>query len=187
MKRLATVALILVLGAVSALAQTATGDKWLHVRVEKSGEDGEFVRVNVPLSLAEAILPAIQTHNLRHGRIRFSHHRNDIDFRAVLEAVKNTQDGEFVTIEKKGETIRVAKSGGFLLVKTSETGEEKSEQVDVKVPLVVVEALLSGDEDELDLVAAIKALKDFGDIELVRVRDGNETIRVWIDSKNTSE
>ncbi len=61
MKRLFAVAVILALAATGLLAQETaaqtSGDKWLHVRVEKSGEDGEFVRVNVPLSLAERCRP----------------------------------------------------------------------------------------------------------------------------------
>ena len=191
MKRLLAVAVILALSATGLLAQETaaqtSGDKWLHVRVEKSGEDGEFIRVNVPLSLAEAVLPTIETHNIRHGKIRFHHHRNGIDLRALLAAVKDTNDGEFVTIEKKDETVRVAKENGFLLVTVSKSKGEKSEQVDIKVPLVVVEALLSGGEDELNIAAAIKALRQFGDIQLVSIRDGDETIRVWIDSKSTGE
>jgi hypothetical protein len=191
MKQLFAVAVILALSATGLWAQEppaqTSGDKWLHVRVEKAGEDGEFVRVNVPLSLAEAVLPTIEAHNIHHGKVRFRHHSNDIDIRALLAAVKDTQDGEFVTIEKKDETVRVAKEGGFLLVTVNESKGEKPEQVHVKVPMVVAEALLSGEEDELNLTAAIKALRQFGDIELVSVRDGDETVRVWIDSKNTGE
>lgn len=187
MKRILSVTFIVMLAATAVLAQAPkdSSNKWLHVRVEKSGEDGEFVRVNIPLSLAEAVLPAINSHNLRHGRVRI-HNHNDIDLRAILEAVRNTKDGEFVTIDKKDETIRVTKSGGYLLVKIDKS-EKDGEKVDVKIPLVVVDALLSGGENELNILAAIKALREFGDIELVSVRDGNETVRIWIDSKNTGE
>jgi len=34
-------------------------DRWLHVRVISSDAKGETVRVNVPLELAEKVLPAI--------------------------------------------------------------------------------------------------------------------------------
>lgn len=174
--------------AVPAIAQAQdSGEKWLHVRVEKTGEDGELVRVNVPLSLAEAVIPAIKSHGLRHGKLRFHQHTKGIDLHALLSAVRDAQDGEYVTVEKRGETIRVAKSGGFLLVNTDETDGEAGKRVNVKIPLVVVEALLSGDEEELDLGAALKALRDFGDIELVTVRDGDETVRVWIDSNSSGQ
>lgn len=190
MKRLICVVALLAVAVPVAWGQTppaeSAKDKWLHVRVEKAGEDGEFVRVNIPLSLAEAVLPTIEAHNVRHGKVRIHMHRHDIDIRALLDAVKNTGDGEFVTVEKKDEVIRVAKSQGYLIVKTDE-GAEKGDRVDIKVPMVVVEALLSGEDDELNLMAAIKALRQFGDIELVTVRSGKETVRIWIDSKNTSE
>lgn len=194
MKRHFGITLALALAAGMILPQVAraqesrqSGEMWLHVRVEKSGEDGESVRVNVPLSLAAAVIPAIDAHQFNRGKIRIGRHTNDIDLRALLAAVQDAADGEFVTIDKKNETIRVTKSGGFLLVKTEETGEESSVQVNVKVPLVVVEAMLSAGEDEIDLAAAIKALREFGDIDLVEVRDGDETVRVWIDSNSSGE
>ncbi|MCI0409781.1 MAG: hypothetical protein L0191_14665, partial [Acidobacteria bacterium] len=78
MKRLVAVAGILALAAGVALASPASksaskssSDKWLHVRVEDgAGEDAERVRVNVPLSLAEAVIPAINVDNFRNGKIR---------------------------------------------------------------------------------------------------------------------
>jgi hypothetical protein len=51
----------------------------------------------------------------------------------------------------------------------------------------VVAALLSGGKDELDLVAALQALGDHPDTELVTVEDGENTVRVWLDSKNTAD
>ncbi len=80
----------------------------------------------------------------------------------------------------------VKKEGDFVLVKTTESSEDGS-NVDVKFPLAVVDALLSGPEGTFDFVAAIQALADYGPGELVTVRDGNETVRVWIDDQNESD
>ena len=60
-------------------------------------------------------------------------------------------------------------------------------KVEVKVPMKVVDALLSAGKDELDIVAALHALSSYGDTELVSVKDDDNTVRVWIDSKNISE
>ena len=60
-------------------------------------------------------------------------------------------------------------------------------KVEVKVPMKVVDALLSAGKDELDIVAALHALSSYGDTELVSVKDYDNTVRVWIDSKNISE
>ena len=179
------VALLAALAAPAVQAQ----ERWIHVRVVESGDRGETVRVNVPLALAEAVLPSIKVKHLENGRIKINHVRiEDVDMRAILAAVKNTQDGEFVTVESKRENVRVAKQNGYLLVQVRETrdGAER-ERVDVKVPMTVVEALLSGEKNELDLLAAIRALSKHGDVELVSVKERNTTVRVWIDSKNTSE
>lgn len=173
-------------------AAQAQSEKWLHVRVNE-GEEGETVRVNVPLALAEAILPSIKVKHFEGGKVRLEEHMRahieDVDIRAILEAVKNAQDGEFVTVESKKDNVRVAKKAGYLLVEVREmdkAGKER-EKVDVKMPMTVVEALLSGGKDELDILAAVRALAQHGDTELVTVQDNKTTVRIWVDSKNTSE
>jgi hypothetical protein len=183
--KLAGVAALVLMAAMAAAAQAP--EKWLHVKVEDKGSKGEIVKVNVPLSLAEKILPAVNVDRLKGGKVRIETAKiHDVDMRAILEAVKGTQDGEFVTIESNKDNVRVAKSGGYLLVKVREVKKDgQQEEVDVKVPMTVVEALLSGDKNELDVLAAIKALAAHGDTVLVEVRGDKETVRVWVDSKNT--
>ncbi|MBI3406061.1 MAG: hypothetical protein HY046_11455 [Acidobacteria bacterium] len=179
----------------SVSAQSSTTDRWIHVRVLETndkGETNESVKVNVPLSLAEAVLPAVKAHRLENGKVHINEHdfhHGDVDIRALFEAVKNTKDGEFVTIEKKRgegrtESVRVAKQNGYMLVKVEE-GTDK--RVDVKVPISVVEAMLGGGKDELDLLAGIRALAKHGDQELVSVKEKRQSVRIWIDSKNTAE
>jgi hypothetical protein len=51
----------------------------------------------------------------------------------------------------------------------------------------VVNALLSGEKDELNVVAAIHALGDYQDLDLVSVTDENTTVRVWVDAKNVAD
>jgi hypothetical protein len=183
-------------------AQSPAEEKWLHVSVVSHDDKGENVRVNVPLSLAEKVLAAIRKDKLQGGRIKVREFEvHGIDVRAIFQAVKDTRDGEFVTVQSKRENVRVAKEKGYLLVKVEETrqvevksekeGEkpvirERREKVDVKVPMSVVEALLSAGQDEIDLVAAIRALAAHGDSILVTVEDNRNTVRVWVDSKNVS-
>ena len=50
----------------------------------------------------------------------------------------------------------------------------------------VVDALLSAGKDELDVLAALRALSAHGDMELVSVKDDDNTVRVWIDSKSVA-
>ena len=89
-----------------------------------------------------------------------------------------------VHVTEKG--VKSAKSD-----KSADKSEEKSferSRVDVKIPMKVVEALLSAGKDELDLVAALRALSAHsGDTELVSVKSDDSTVRVWLDSKNVSD
>src|SRR5258708_37435327 len=45
-------------------------DRWLHVRVTNPGRNEETVRVNVPLELAEKVLPTINRDRLHSGRVQ---------------------------------------------------------------------------------------------------------------------
>jgi hypothetical protein len=181
---------LVVLAWVTTAGLAAAADRWVHVKVIETGEDGERVRVNIPLSLAEKVLPAIKADKLRDGKIKIDEHTMDkVDLRALLEAVRDAQDNEFVRVESSHQDIRVAKSGGFLLIKvqdlhptdrkTSRAGEQKrGSNVNIKIPFPVVNALLSGEKDELNVLAAIRALGDYQDLDLVTVSDENSTVRV---------
>jgi hypothetical protein len=74
-----------------------------------------------------------------------------------------------------------------MLVHVHDKNKSKDSRIEVKVPMKVVEALLSGSKDELDIVAGLHALASQGDVELVSVKDDENTIRVWLDSKNVTD
>jgi hypothetical protein len=166
----------------------AHGERWLHVRVISTNSKGETVRVNVPLELAEKVLPAIDHDRLHNGKVRIGCMDCDgVDVRTLFEAVRTTKDGEYVTVQSNDADISVTKKDGQLLVHVHDKNKPKHSQVEVKVPMKVVEALLSGSKDELDIVAGLHALASQGDVELVSVKDDDNTIRVWLDSKNVTD
>jgi len=191
-------------------SSSSTSERWLHVRVIDSNHKGETVRVNVPLEMAEKVLPAINKDRLHSGKIRIDNANMDgVDLKALLEAVKTSKDGEYVTVQSDDNDVRVAKQAGYMVVHVTEKGfksskadkeKDKSDKadksdksfersrVDVKVPMKVVEALLSAGKDELDVLAALRALSAHGgDTELVSVKSDDSTVRVWLDSKNVSD
>ncbi|GAB4375241.1 MAG: hypothetical protein Kow0062_14050 [Acidobacteriota bacterium] len=189
MNRRRTIALVcLSLAAAPVLAaagSTATG-KWLHVRVEDRSGDGESVRVNLPLDLIATILPEIDVApHIRDGRVVIAPEQGVElgDLRAIWQQVRQAADGEYVRVDGTDEQVRVRKAGRFLEVDVHEGGAEQAatEKVAVRMPLEVLDALFSAPEGEVDLAAAIEALaaSDLG--ELVRVEDGESTVRVWID------
>ena len=187
MKRVLIGALALVpIWAIAAtVARAEEYTRWIHVRVVSKEAEGETVRVNVPVEFAEQVLPAIHSHELRDGKVKIHGDVEGVDLKQLYEAIRNTPDNEFVTVQQKDQNIRIAKENGFLTIRVHQTKD--SEDVDIKVPMPVVSALLSSGSDELDIVAGLKALKSYGDKELVTVRDKDQTVHIWLDSKNTSE
>jgi hypothetical protein len=183
-----------VLAKPAAAAQTsapAKTERWLHVRVINTDDKNETVRVNVPLDLAESVLPTISKERLHNGKVNFDEaHMKDVDFRALLNAVRNAKDGEYVTVQSSDQDVRVAKQGGhfFVHVKDKSKGDHgKRSEVEVKIPMHVIDALFSAGKDELDIVAALHALSLQGDTELVSVKADDSTVRVWLDSKNVGD
>jgi len=163
------------------------GERWLHVRVISTDGGGETVRINVPLELAEKVLPAVNHDRLHHGKLRIdSSDVSDVDLHAVMDAVRTAKPGEYVTVQCDANDVRVAKEGNHLIIHALDKGGSKKSQVEVQVPMKVIDALLSAGKDELDLVAALHALGAQGDTELVSVRDSENTVKVWLDSKNVA-
>jgi hypothetical protein len=171
---------------VTAMAAPAT-ERYLHVKVDDATK-GESVNVNLPLSMAAAILPTVNKGNLHNGHVTIGEADfNGVDVRALLDAIRTAPDNEFVTVKEKDQDVRVAKSNGNLIVHVLDKGKD-GQKVDVTIPMKVVDALFSTAKDnELDVAAAIRALSDAGDAVLVTVQDATEHVRIWIDSHSTSE
>jgi len=215
---LATAALCVLCPGMASAQSSSSTDRWIHIRVVSSDNRGETVRVNVPLDMAEKVLPAINKDRLHGGKVRLDEMNCDgVDIKALLDAVRTTKDGEFVTVQSTDADVKVAKQAGYLLIHatdksgshnfhrrhrqseeaTKEDGPEKSEKavavgareskVEVKVPMKVIDALFSAGKSELDIVAALRALSSFGDTELVSVKADDNTVRIWLDSKNVTD
>ena len=178
--------------ALLAPAPALAADAWLHVRVEKTGDDPETVSINVPLELAAKVLGAVDDDHIRGGKIVLdAEDHADVDLAAMWQAVREAPDAEFVTVKSRSENVRVAKQKGFLVVLADESAGEggKRSTVRVKVPLAVADAMFgpAGAKGELDLIGALRQLQRSGQGELMTVEDGEETVRIWIDDRNEAE
>ena len=179
-------------GAAPAAAQTTT--PWLHVRVEEARQASK-VAVNLPLSVVEAVLKASPEMMAHHGRIRLGHDHHGMkleDLRRAWKELAAVGDAELVSVESEDENVKVQRKGDLVQVfvdqkaKAGKDGKQEkgAEQVQVEIPVSLVDALLSGEGDEANIEAAINELrKRRGDI--VRVRDDDSHVRVWIDEQNT--
>jgi len=185
-KGFAFVAILASVFLISGIARAAAVTRYLHVRVSNPANH-ELVRVNVPLELAEKVIPAINEGKLRDGKVSLGDFSaNNLNLRAILDALKTAPEGEFVTVQDSGDNVRVAKERGQLVVHVKD--KDGRENVDVTIPWDVVEALVSDtDPNQLNVQAGIKALENSGDTILVRVSDHEEQVRVWVDSRNSDK
>jgi hypothetical protein len=169
--------------SLAAAASAAPAERFLHVNVEDPATSAN-VHVNVPLSMAEQILPAIHNPDLHNGMVSLRNaDLNGVDLRAILNAVHTAPDNEFVTIDNKDSNVRVAKSNGNIIVHVVDK-RHKNQKVDVTVPMKVADALVAtANNGQLDVAAALRALNNAGDILLVSVLNSGQRVRVWVDSR----
>jgi len=172
--------LTLAFGAAALQAQTP----WIHVEVDEQGPDASHVKVNLPLSLVQIALEAAPEKIVDQGRIHVHHVDEDIDvadLRRMWNELRSAPDSELVTIEEKDETVSIRRQGDQILIEVDDRKDRDT--VHIRVPVTVVDALFSGEGQELNLKEAISELKSLrGDI--VRVDDGESRVRIWIDEKD---
>src|SRR5271157_2252933 len=118
---------IFALAPAASLAQAATDtDQWIHIRVTSKDAKGEVVRINVPIEMAEKVLPAINKDRLHDGKVHIdSAQMEDVDLRTILDAVRTAKDGEYVTVQSNENNVRVSKSNGMLYVNVTDKEHAK--------------------------------------------------------------
>ena len=182
-------AFVLAVSVVLALAlplSAAASDRWFHVHVDDRSSGGAEVSVNLPLSLIDSALKLIPESVSRKLSTELGIELNDAGFsldelRDLWSDIRDGDDATYLTVRDNDVSFQVRKSGDFLLVESDESSDT---QIDVRFPLPVIDALLSGPDGRLDFSAAIRRLAEYDDGNMVTVRDGDTTIRVWVDSSN---
>ena len=168
-------------------AQDASPQPWLHVQVTGEGDGAENVAVNVPLSAAEPLLALVPHRILPDGQLSLAGREVPVNVGAMRDlwrVLMEVGDTEFVTVDGEDETVRIARVGDRITVQVEDRDEEGAETVDVQLPIAVVDALLSGNGDTLDVRAAVERLGELrGDI--VRVSEDERQVRIWIDEVAT--
>ncbi len=177
-------ALALVLSAPLAIGAS---ERWFHVHVDDRSSGGAEVTVNLPLSVIESAARLVPDEVNRDLSRELRVELNDAGFtldelRTLWSEIRVGDDATYVTVRDDDHDFDVRKAGDFLIV---ESTESSATQINVRFPLPVVDALLSGPADRLDLAGAIRQLAEYDDGNMVTVRDGDTTVRVWIDSSNT--
>jgi hypothetical protein len=162
-------------------AAFAASNQWVHVHIENPSNQ-EKVRMNIPIALMETMMPLIEEKGMERGMIHL--HDKDMsvrELRSMWKQVRAAGDNEFLSVENRDGSFHVYTKDGYLMVKPD---KESRKHVEVQIPLAVVDAMLSGEGEELNLSAAVKALKDSGVHDIITVKDEDKTVHVWIDESN---
>jgi hypothetical protein len=185
-KTLAIILLTLGLGALGAGRARAADpeDLWLHVHV-RDAQEGR-VSINLPLSVVDRMANVIPADTDGRSKLRFDDEDVSVaELREIWTELRKHPDATFITVDEADSKVRVAKIGGNLVVRAREHGI-RDEEVEMKIPGVVVDALLSGSGEQLNVGAALKALARHGEGEIVTVTGEGETVRIWIDASAES-
>ena len=101
---------------------------------------------------------------------------------SLWRAIENVGDTEFLTVESEDETVRIARTGDQIHVQMEEGDEEGRETADIRLPIVILDALFSGDSNSLNVSAAVDRLSELrGDI--VHATGDDYQVRVWVDER----
>jgi len=178
--------IILLLSATVVMG--APAERWIHVQVENVKGVSGNVSINLPIEMASAAISSIPTEH-HQGKFHIQGSVNGTDLRAVLNAVRNSPDNVFITVERRDKIVSVAKSGRSLLIKIADKPDftrHFDKTVAIKVPVSVVRAMLANNSDELDIGSGIRALTREGEID-VTMNNEQQSVRVWTDTRTTSD
>ena len=156
-------------------------EPWIHVEI--SGDSSANVDINLPLAAVTAMIALVPDTIVQDGQLQLgdTHEVPVAAIRDLWQELRDVGDAEFVTIQHEGQDVRIGREGDTVLVTVSEGGDDP-EDVRVEIPVPVVDALLSGDGDTLNIRAALEELSTLRG-ELVRVIESDNDIRIWIDER----
>lgn len=179
---------LLVMTTLVASAETIGGpvtqqetEPWIHVAV--TGDGSSNLNLNLPLAAVTAMLALAPETLVENGQLQLgaSTELPVADIRHLWRELRGAGDVEFVTMQYEGQDVRIARQGETILVHVSDSdGNGDDETVRVEIPVSVVDALLAGDGDTLNIRGAVDELSTLRG-ELVRVIESDNIIRVWID------
>ncbi|MEM9556229.1 MAG: hypothetical protein AAGC60_18370 [Acidobacteriota bacterium] len=153
-----------------------------HVEIE-DGED--TVSIQMPLALVQAAVAVLPDDLEIDGEIKIDDTDFEVaDLHAFWQAVKTSPEDTLLRVDSDHEKVTVSKRGDMLLLQTLE-GRTDGTRIDAEIPFAVVDALFSGSAGRLDLSAALGALAEMHDGPILSIREGGDTVRLWVEPDST--
>lgn len=164
----------------TALASPVVAATPTNLRVHVTdGKDGGNVDINVPLSLAQAALALAPTESFSGTTVQVGNKEMKVaELRNLWAELKKAGDNDLVNVKDGSDEVRISTKGGRVLLNVFEAGQQK---VRMDIPHEVVDALFSGDGDQLNISAALAKLQDMNAGEIMRVDDGEDHVRISLE------
>lgn len=173
----------LILAAALLVALPLAADepvRWLNVHVTDADEEAD-VQVHLPMNLVLAVLDGIDVEGFRRGRVELVLDNDvDIDWPAVMSALRDAPDGEFVKVASRDADVTVRKEGGTMRIHVIQKEDEHA-VVDVILPATLIDALSVDEDNTLDVRMLLASLGELPDGDLVTVTSRDANVRIWIE------
>ena len=176
------VVILVAIAALLAAPAANAGDetRWVNVHVTENSSNTN-VEVHLPLSLVLTVLRNVDVENFHGGHVDLELGDDmDINFPEILAAVKDAPDGKFVTVTSDEADVNVHKQAGNLYVTVNQKEDEMA-QVEVTMPMELMDALSFGEENTLDVAALLQSFDKLPDGDIVKVTSTEANVRVWIE------
>ena len=175
-KTLTVVALVLLLSTAAMASETT---RWINVNVTENSSNTN-VEVHLPLNLVLTVLRNVDVENFHGGHVDLDVGDLDMNWREIMQAVKEAPDGQFVTVTSDEADVSVRKEGGTLYVNVHAKDDDNA-VVEVTVPLEMMDALSFGEDNTIDVVSLLESFDSLPNGTLVKVTSDEANVRVWIE------
>lgn len=171
---------VLALGLAGGVAMAEEPTKWLNINVVEHGDGGATVDVRVPMSLVLAVIEAVDVEGFSDGHVDLDLDDADIDWPVLVKAIQDAPDAEYVRVKSDTENVVIRKQQGMVLIHVTE-GADAGEEVEVTVPVELLEAVSTDEEHRLDMRSVLARLDQGSLGDIVRVKSSDADVRVWIE------
>ena len=156
-----------------------TPQRWFNVDVSEHDE-GTEVHVHLPMSIVQTVLGAVEQGKIHHGDLHVDCGDVEMDWPAVMKALRDAPEGQYVTVKGREADVVMRKSGGTVEIDVRDH-KGNDERVEVTVPASLLDAFNIDQHGNIDLKALAAGLDTLGPGELVRVTSKEASVRVWVE------
>ncbi|HNU01831.1 MAG TPA: hypothetical protein PKM55_14180 [Acidobacteriota bacterium] len=180
MKRTLVVMAAVMLMALFGLA--ANKERWVNVHVVEADDDTQ-VDIRVPLSLLIVAVDCVKSDQLQNGKLKLEFDDTQVDFKKLWAELRKHDNTDFVKVSSKEENVLVSRKGDLFIVQVfkKDEPEQGAPHVLVKLPVALMDSLMTTEGNEIDLKAFLTQLGNTTTGDLITVQEKDASVRIWID------